>query len=188
MDIIRQAREWVGKNYTSDKHLLRAEYWLKKLKPDADEVMIGAAISHDIERAFLENRKPPVEDSDNWDDRKYSLWHGRRSAKFTGEFLKKLGIESKLVSRVKYLIVWHELGGDKDRNLIKDADSVSFFENNIPFFLNRKSGLENYTKRKVSRTNLRKKFDYMFNRISSKRARKFALPFYQKALKDLEKY
>lgn len=49
MDIVEAVRNWVKKNYKTDNHLIRAEYWLKRLKPDADEAMIVATIAHDIE-------------------------------------------------------------------------------------------------------------------------------------------
>ena len=34
------------------KHLERTVHWLKVLSPHADEALLVAAISHDIERAF----------------------------------------------------------------------------------------------------------------------------------------
>lgn len=186
MDIVKKVRSWVKKNYRTDNHLIRAEYWLKKLYSGADEAMIVAAIAHDIERAFLKNRKPRLE-SVSWDNKKYNLRHGKRSARFVVDFLRKQGQKPKFISRVKHLITYHELGGDEERNLIKDADSLSFFENNIPLFLFRTKELNKFTRKKWTKDDLREKFDYMFNRISSVKARKLALLFYKKALRDLEK-
>lgn len=185
MDTVGHVRGWVKEKYTTDNHLLRTEYWLRKLKPDADEAMIIALLAHDIERAFLKNRRPPIAGT-KWSDEKYSLWHGKRSARLIGDFLKKIGAKPEFISRVKRLVVWHEIGGDEDRDLVKDVDSVSFFENNIEFFLTKKRELEKFTKKRITKDDLKEKFDYMFNRISSEKARKFALQFYKKAVKALE--
>lgn len=184
-NIVKAVRNWVRKNYQTDKHLLRAEYWLKKLKPEADEAMVVAVISHDIERAFLKNRKPRP--NLKWDDKKRNIYHGKRSAAFVGNFLKKLGVKTRFISKVGRLITYHELGGDEERNLIKDADSLSFFENNISFFLLRTKEVDKYTNKKLSKDDLKEKFDYMYKRISSEKAKKLAKPFYLKALEELKR-
>ena len=37
-------------------HFKRTVYWIRELKPNADEAMLIAAIAHDIERAFRKER------------------------------------------------------------------------------------------------------------------------------------
>lgn len=181
MDIVKEVESWVKKNYLTDNHLLRSKYWLRELKPNADLANIIAVITHDIERGFPKNRKPPSPDvgGAKWDDKEYNLWHGKRSARFALKFLRRFRIDSPVIKKVKKLITYHEIGGDKERDLIKDVDSISFFENNISLFYS-------WIPKRASKNEIKEKFDYMFNRISSVKARKLALPFYQKALKDLE--
>lgn len=179
MDIVKIVRDWVKKNYTGDKHLIRAEYWLKRIKPDADEAMVIAVISHDIERAFPKGRKPPP--SDRWDDEVYAVWHGQRSADFVEKFLLENGFSDRdKIKKMKRLITYHEIGGDEQKDFIKDVDNISFLENNIDLFLSR-------IFQDTSKEEIKEKFDYMYNRISSKKAKDLARPFYSKALEKLEK-
>lgn len=183
MDIVKIVRDWVKKNYIGDKHLIRAEYWLKRIKPDADEAMVIAVISHDIERAFLKGRKPPSPDvgGAKWDDQEYNLWHGKRSADFVEKFLLGNGFSDRdKINKVKQLIIYHEIGGDEQKDFIKDVDSISFLENNIDLFLSR-------IFQDASKEEIKEKFDYMFNRISSKKAKDLAKPYYSKALEKIEK-
>jgi hypothetical protein len=182
-NIVKTVRNWVKNNYKTDNHLIRAEYWLKKLKPDADEAMIIAAITHDIERAFPEGRVPPSPQirGVKWDDKEYNLWHGRRSAEFVEKFLIENGFkDQEIIRKIRRLITYHEIGGDKETDLIKDADSLSFLEINAPLFIS-------WIPQKASVKEIKEKFDYMFNRISSEKARKLAEPFYKEALKRLKK-
>jgi len=92
--------------------------------------------------------------------------------------LKKQSADEKLISRVKHLISKHEEGGDEDQNLLKDADSISFFENNVESFLTKKDEL--------GKEKVKEKFDWMFKRITSEKAREIARKWYEKALKDLK--
>jgi len=182
MDIVKVVRNWVKKNYTGDKHLIRAEYWLHKLKPEADKAMVIAVISHDIERVFHKGRKPPSPDvgGAKWDDQEYNLWHGKRSASFVEKFLLENGFSDRnKISKIKRLITYHEIGGDKEQDLIKDTDSVSFFENNINLFLS-------WIPEKATKQGIKEKFNYMYNRIASKKAKDLARPYYLKALEKLE--
>ena len=57
-------------------------------------------------------------------------------ARIIEEFLRKQGANPEIIDRVKMLVSKHEEGGNADQNLLKDADSISFFENNVPIFLN----------------------------------------------------
>ena len=77
------------------------------------------------------------------------------------------------------LVAKHEVGGDPDQNMLMDADSISFFENQIPQFLTR-------ILKETSKQAVKEKFEWMYNRISSDEAKKIAKPLYQKALKKLE--
>ncbi|RMD96723.1 MAG: hypothetical protein D6814_10855, partial [Calditrichaeota bacterium] len=50
-----------------------------------------------------------------------------------------LGVPEEVLQRVVYLIQHHEFGRDNDADLeaLKDADSLSFFETNLPGYYRR---------------------------------------------------
>lgn len=189
MDTVKAVGKWVKGIYFNADHLIRTAYWLKKLDPNADLASIIASITHDIERAFPKNRRPPSSEFSGakWDDKEYNLWHGKRSARFVEKFLKKQGATEEIVSKVKHLIVYHEIGGDRETTLLKDADSLSFLEINVPLFISRINVRVSTSRipRKLAKQEVKEKFNYMFNRISSKKAKSLARPFYKKALAKL---
>lgn len=151
-------------------HLQRNSFWIQKLKPDADEALLIAGIAHDIERAFRFNSLKKLRKD----------IHQKRSAKIIVEFLTKRGAQKEMIKRVKFLVSKHEEGGNADQNLLKDADSISFLENNVYMFL--KMMVPRRGKKKV-----RQKFDWMYSRITSKKAKSIAKPMYKKAIEKLEK-
>ncbi len=160
-------------------HFKRTVYWLKKLKPAADEAMLIAAIAHDIERAFRTKSDELVKKSEKgFRDNFFLKYHPKKGAEIIGEFLEKKGADKKLVNRVKMLISKHEVGGNRDQNLLKDADSVSFFENNAEHFVTKKV-------QDTSKVKVKEKLDWMFERITSQDAKKLAEPWYKKAVKKL---
>lgn len=162
-------------------HLLRTTHWIHILKPDADEALLISAIAHDIERGF---RNHSTYDNIKKTDKgfmsdEHLTHHQNEGAKIIGEYLDKIGADKKVIERVKILVLKHEVGGNEDQNLLKDADNLSFFENNVDFFINKKVG-------ETSREKVKDKFDWMFNRISSEKAKKIARPWYEGAIKKLE--
>jgi hypothetical protein len=182
MDIVKEAERWVKSIAFNADHLIRTKYWLKKLNPKADSASLIAALTHDIERVFEKGRKPPSPElkGADWEDEEYNLWHGKRSAKFVLGWLKKKGVNDKeFLRKLKRLIVYHEIGGDKEINLIRDADSISFLEIAAPYFIS-------LTPKKLTKEETREKLNYMSGRISNKKAKSLARPFYEKAIRDLE--
>lgn len=164
------------------KHLERTVYWLKQLKPNVDEAMLIAAFAHDIERplrtkAAIENVK---ESSGGYMNEDHLKQHQERGAEIIGEFLESIRAESMLIERVKMLISKHEVGGNDDQNLLKDADSISFFETNAPRFLTKHLPL-------VGKEKVKEKFDFMFERITSEKAKEIARPMYKRVMGDLKK-
>lgn len=151
------------------KHLERTAYWLKQLKPDADEAMLIAAISHDIERALRDSDKKPTTEQ-----------HQEKGAEIIDEFLEKQNAPREMIDKVKNLISKHEIGGTDEENLIKDADSISFLENQVDIFIA-------CVPQETSKEKTLEKFNLMYNRISSPEAKKLAEPFYKNALDKLGK-
>ncbi len=160
------------------KHLQRTAYWAKKLNPNADEALLIAAIAHDIERAYEKN-SPEEKKGFDYTNTAILRQHEKKGAKIMENFLKSQNADQQLIKKVKMLISRHEEGGNKEQNLLKDADSLSFFENNIPLFLEKA--------KKSSKEKIRKKFDWMFKRITLPKAKKIAQPWYKEAKKALEK-
>ncbi|MCL5775343.1 MAG: DUF4202 family protein [Patescibacteria group bacterium] len=163
------------------KHFERTVYWLKKLRPDADEALCIAAFAHDTERAFRESGIHPMAEksSQGFLDETFMKYHQEKGAEIIVEFLKKQDAPSELTERTSMLISKHEVGGNEDQNLLKDADSISYFENQIDFFLTHKVT-------EVGKDKVKDKFQWMFDRISSEDARALAKPMYEQAIKRLE--
>ena len=95
------------------------------------------------------------------------------------EFLSQHNAPSEMIEKVKRMILRHEVGGDTDQNILKDADSISFLENNIELYMKKYIPLHGYER-------VKKKFDWMYERITSEQAKEWAQPFYEKGLQLLE--
>ena len=170
-----------GKPSTTIKHSIRVADWIKVLKPDADDALIIAALAHDIERAFRHDKVYDAlkEAGKGFTDEDFLTNHQEKGANIIAEFLQKNGADNTLTERVKMLVSKHELGGNDDQNLLKDADSLSFFENNINHFLT------NLIHRS-SKESVHEKFKWMYDRITSDKAKQIAKPWYEKAMKELD--
>jgi hypothetical protein len=175
--MLKKVESYVNKKFAEKNlsHFKRTVYWVKHLKPEADEAMLIAAYAHDIERPFNIAKR----NSKRFESGKTLEAHQIEGGKIIHDFLLKNGADEKLANRVKELVEKHEKGGTKDQNIIKDADSISYFENNT-------TKHAKLTKKGFTKKEIRKKFDWMFNRISSNKARKISEPLYKKAIEILE--
>ena len=117
--------------------------WLFWLNPDADEALQIAALGHDIERA-IEERKVRREDYQNYDE--FKAAHASNSAKILAELMKECSISKGLADDSFYLVCHHERGGTRRSDILRDADSISFFHVNLPYYFIR-NGVEE-TKRR----------------------------------------
>ena len=117
--------------------------WLLKLKPDADETLQIAALAHDIDRAD-ERRKIQRSDFNDYDQ--FKAAHANNSAKILKEILHECRVEQSIVDEACRLVNRHEIGGDPHSDLLKDADSISYFEVNMPLYFQRE-GYEETLKR-----------------------------------------
>jgi hypothetical protein len=117
--------------------------WVLRLKPDADEALQIAALAHDIDRAD-ERRK--VWRSNFKDYNEFKAAHANNSALILKELLHKYHVEQSIIDESCGLVKRHEVGGDPRSDLLKDADSLSFFEVNMPLYFQRE-GYEETLKR-----------------------------------------
>ncbi|MBW1740811.1 MAG: DUF4202 family protein [Deltaproteobacteria bacterium] len=138
--------------------------WLLKLKPDADEALQIAAFGHDIERA-MEKRKVRREDFTDYDT--FKTAHAQNSARILKEIMQDYNVQPDLVDNVFGLVCCHETGGDPRSNLIRDADSLSFFDVNLPLYFEREGWEETlqrcrwgYQRLSLEMKQIIKKFSY----------------------------
>ena len=104
------------------------------LAPAADEALQLAALAHDIDRA-IEEHKIRRADYDDYDV--FKAAHARNGAEILRPILTACGVERSVVDEACRLVEVHEIGGDQSSDLLKDADSISFFEVNLPFYFQR---------------------------------------------------
>jgi hypothetical protein len=117
-------------------HSLNTLDWLLKLAPDADEALRIAALGHDVERAVSGRR---IRKSDFQDFEEFKAAHARNSAQILKEILEECGVDKSVSQEVFRLVCLHETGGDERSDLLKHADSLSFFHVNLPYYYARNS-------------------------------------------------
>ena len=162
-----------GKTNHNTVHLMRTAYWAEQLRPTIDEAFLIAAVSHDIERSVGQPGQQPV----NFTDEEFLKRHQEKGAELMRTFLTEKGARAELINRVCHLIERHEVGGDADQNFLKDVDSLSFFENNIPHFLQKMIPA-------VGTAEVKKKFTWMYERISDPEVKELAEPDYLDAIEQ----
>lgn len=118
--------------------------WLLRLKPDADERLQIASLGHDIERAIKE-RKVKRQDFEDYDAFKQA--HAENSASILRELMLDNGInDARFIDDVYSLVCRHEVGGDPRSDVLRDADSLSYFDVNLPHYY-RRNGREETLRR-----------------------------------------
>lgn len=178
MDIMDKLENFIRERNLEAAHMLRTPFWLKEIYPEADDVMLLAALCHDIERCFplRVGEVKPEKTGDDAKDVAYLKWHGNRSAEFAENILREYGLDDEAgLARIKTLIAEHSFSGTKEREAMMDADSLSFFENNAEMII----------KKFEDKERLKNKFDSEFKRIFSDRARQLARPLYDNAIEKL---
>ena len=115
------------------EHAKNTLSWILRLKPDADSSLKIAALGHDIERAVPERiKRNKFKDFDE-----FKSAHALRSAEILKKILVEFNYPKSIIDEVYDLVKKHEHGGDLKSDILKDADSLSFFENNIKYFYKR---------------------------------------------------
>jgi len=104
--------------------------WLMRLHPNADVALQLAALAHDIERA----RPDRLQRHQFADYDAFKQAHADVGAQITDQILADVGVPSKFRQKVSLLICRHETGGDVESDVLKDADSLSYFDHNLPLY------------------------------------------------------
>ena len=117
--------------------------WLLRLEPDADQAMQLAALAHDIDRAD-DVTKVKRANFDDYDAFKSA--HARNGAEILRSILIRCDVEGDVADEACRLVEVHEVGGDPRSDLLKDADSISYFDVNLPLYYQREGWAE--TKRR----------------------------------------
>ncbi len=116
-------------------HAINTLQLLLRLRPDAPLPVRIAAFGHDIERSFpypVKTRKERFSDYNA-----FKQAHADNSARILQAILLKCRVDEKVAHRVHDLVRAHEFGGDQWSDVLKDADSLSFFCVNLPLYMQR---------------------------------------------------
>lgn len=116
--------------------------WLLKIEPKAPWHLQIAAFAHDIERAipFVEGKTPQLPSKDaypDYDD--YKAAHAKRSAEIVKTIMAQFGFNTYDITVVSSAIEKHEVGGDPNSDLVRDADSIRWFDGGYINYINKYS-------------------------------------------------
>src|SRR5690606_10242255 len=111
-------------------HAENTLHWLMRLCPGADAALQLAALAHDIERA----RQDRLQRHQFADYDLFKQTHADIGAQITDEILSNAGVSNKMRHKVSLLVRQHEIGGDIESDLLKDAYSISYFDHNLPLY------------------------------------------------------
>lgn len=121
------------------KHSTNTRAWILRLKPEADMALQIAALGHDIERSIKELK---IKREHYIDYNEFKRAHSRNSAKALHELLVKYDLDKRILDKVYNLVTHHEFGGNPEANILREADSISYFDVNLPFYFQRNSKSE----------------------------------------------
>ena len=125
------------------RHAENTLEWLLTLDPKAGQALQISALAHDIDRAIA-GQKVRRGDFDDYDA--FKAAHARNGAKILRTILDECGVADHIQDEACRLVERHEVGGDPSSDLLKDADSISSFDINMPFYYEREGWEE--TKRR----------------------------------------
>lgn len=113
--------------------------WLLRLHPSAGDALQLAALAHDIDRA-VEETKVARADFDDYDH--FKAAHARNGADMLHQVLTRCSVGRHIVDEACRLVRIHEVGGDPESDLLKDADGISYFDVNLPHYFQREGWAE----------------------------------------------
>jgi len=119
--------------------------WVLKLLPEADVALKLAALGHDIERA-IETRRVQKNRFRSFDE--FKAAHASNSAEILRSILGECGVDEHVKIEVCRLVRLHETGGDERSDILKNADALSYFQDNLPLYFARNGWMK--TKRRAA--------------------------------------
>lgn len=145
------------------QHSKNTVKWIRRLEKNPSKELLIAALAHDIERGLPPSvLKRPDETYDN-----YKMRHAQRSSEIIANLMLKFNFTHNSIEKVRKLVKNHEVGGDKETNILRDADSVAFFDSldsNVKRYI--KKGGFGSTKDRI-----KDKIIFMYQRTSSRAKR-----------------
>jgi len=108
--------------------------WVLQFEPEADSSMRIAAYSHDIERA-IETKRVKRQHFSNYD--LFKVAHANNSVRILKEIMLRHKVSPEIIKETCRLVGLHETGGDPRSDVLNDADSLSFFCVNLPWYFER---------------------------------------------------
>lgn len=184
--MLEQVKQFIQQSFNPEvngngkEHFERTIYWVKQLKPDANEPILIAAYAHDTARAFSKQDTEETFKDKEFNDIEILKEHQEEGARIVADFLQKEGYSEESIKRVYNMIKYHEEGGDAESNLIMDADSISYLEINAVKHIKLVNSLD--------KDKIKRKIDWMYKRISSDKAKVLAEPYYKKAITSFLKF
>jgi len=115
-------------------HSKNTKKWVLELDPKANMALQIASLGHDIERS-IEERKIKRENFTDYDEFKKA--HSQNSATILREILSEYDVNHDFIGKVVHLVLLHEFGGTPEADILKYADSISFFDVNLQFYFQR---------------------------------------------------
>jgi hypothetical protein len=174
-DVERRARDWIAP-YEQAEHLRRTCFWVVELGAGTSAPLRLAALTHDMERHYAGGPRLD-KPGGRWDDPDYLFAHSLRSADVVGWWLTEAGVDDAAFrAEVRRLILRHEVGGDRDADLLQAADSLSYLETLGP--MTAAWVRQGVCGPEAGRTKLR----WMYDRIRDDRVRALAAPLLADAL------
>lgn len=164
-DFVSEEIKTITKNATDKTeydHSQSVWQWVLKLKPEANIALQIAALGHDIDRSIEDYRIMKAKFA-TYDE--YKKEHTLLSAKIICDILKKHNFDKTTIDEVRHLIENHEVGGEGDVEILKEADSIAFF-NNLPHYRQTHTRKETTDKIKFMYDRLNKKAQSMINQIN----------------------
>lgn len=144
----------LSKTLEDPTHAENTMLWITRLRHDADEIMQLAGYGHDIERSLPDRLTYDMFDS--YDD--YKRAHAERAGRIAAEIARECGYNADEVERLAYIIANGEFNSDDPEvQLLCDADSISYFDNNVTYYLKDKGS-----------EGTRKKMAFMYERASER--------------------
>jgi len=128
----RRIRDYIrGSRVPEDpRHAENTLHWLLRLDPSADPALQLAALAHDIDRASPEKiRRERFDDYDT-----FKTAHAEHGARILAPLLEACGVAPEITREACRLVRYHETGGDPRADLLRDADSLSYFDVNLPLY------------------------------------------------------